>query len=92
MKELHFSKKYFKKEILDDPYSKIRVVIKEIPCLEISEEEYSLRVSTKFEDSEGYDKPTTVHRDMAIEHHLPPSKHSFPHFPKEHSIQKANCL
>jgi len=73
MKELHFSKKYFKKEILDDPDAKIRVVIKEKPCIEISEEEYSLRILTRYED------PGTVHRNWAIEHHLPPAKHSFPH-------------
>ncbi len=73
MKELHFSKTYFKKEILDDPYSKIRIVINEKPCLEISEEEYSLRISTRYEDLD------TVHRNYAIEHHLHPSKHSFPH-------------
>ncbi len=73
MKELHFSKKYFKKEILDDPDAGIRVVIKEKPCIEIPEEEYSLRILTRYEDSE------TVHRNWAIEHHLPPAKHSFPH-------------
>lgn len=73
MKELHFSKKYFKKEILDDPESKIRVVIQEKPSIEISEEEYSLRITTRYED------PKTIHRNWAIEHHMPPAKHSFPH-------------
>ncbi|MAG08485.1 hypothetical protein CMO89_03360 [Candidatus Woesearchaeota archaeon] len=73
MKELHFSKKYFKREIFDDPESKVRVLIKEKPCFEISEEEYSLRVSTRYEN------PETVHREWAVEHHLPPAKHSFPH-------------
>jgi len=73
MKELHFSKKYFHKQIVDDPDAKVRVVVKETPSVNISEEEYSLRVTTRYED------PKTVHRDYAIEHHLPPAKHSFPH-------------
>ncbi len=73
MKELHFSPIYFKKEIVDDFASRVRVVVKEIPCIDIKEEEYSLRINTRFED-EG-----TVHRDYAIEHHLEPSTHSFPH-------------
>tara|TARA_B100001971_G_C18219718_1_gene556274 strand:+ start:758 stop:1354 length:597 start_codon:yes stop_codon:yes gene_type:complete len=72
MKKFHFSKIYFNKEIVDDPVSKIRVVVKEIPSLEISEEEYSLRVSTRYEN------PNTIHRDYAIEHHTG-EKHPFPH-------------
>lgn len=71
MKEFHFSKKYFNKLILDD--SKIRVVVDETPSLSIIEEEYSLRVTTRHEENK------TVHRDYAIEHHLPPAKHFFPH-------------
>lgn len=70
MKELHFSKKYFNKFIFDK--DNLRVVVKEIPSINISEEEYSLRVSTRYED------PKTIHRDYAIEHHLG-SKHSYPH-------------
>jgi len=60
------SKKYFNKLIFDK--DNIRVVVKEIPSISISEEEYSLRVSTRFE---------AVYRDYAIEHHS--GKHSFPH-------------
>lgn len=71
MKELHFSKKYFNKLTLDE--GNVRVVIREIPSIDISDEEYSLRVNTRYED------PSTIHRDFAIEHHLPPAKHSFPH-------------
>jgi len=73
MKELQFSNTYFKKKILDDTEARIRVVIKENSCIEMSEEEYSLRITTRYED------PKTVHREWAIEHHLPPAKHSFPH-------------
>ena len=73
MKPLHFSKTYFHKKILDDPEAKLRVVVKETPSLNISEEEYSLRVTTRYED------PLIIHRDYAIEHHVPPAKHSFPH-------------
>jgi len=70
MKELHFSKKYFNKLIFDK--DDVRIVVKEIPSISIDEEEYSLRVSTRFEDVK------TVHRDYAIEHHVD-SKHNFPH-------------
>lgn len=73
MKDFHFSKRYFKKEILDDPISKIRVDIREKSSIEISEEEYSLRISTRYED------PKTIHRNWAIEHHPHPAKHSYPH-------------
>ena len=70
MKELHFSKKYFNKLLFDE--NKIRVVIREIPSIDISDEEYSLRVSTRYEDP-------AMHRDYVIEHHLPPALHAFPH-------------
>ncbi|MBI2547994.1 hypothetical protein HYW21_01455 [Candidatus Woesearchaeota archaeon] len=73
MKPFHFTKIYFRKYILDDPDSKIRVVIKEKPSIEITEEDYSLRITTRYE----YAK--IIHRDYAIEHHLPPAKHAFPH-------------
>lgn len=33
MKELCFSNSYFKKKILDDPESRVRVVIEEKPCV-----------------------------------------------------------
>lgn len=73
MKDFHFSKIYFNKEIFDDPSTKIRVVIDETPSLDITQEEYSLRISTRHEEDK------SIHRDYAIEHALPPSKHSFPH-------------
>ena len=73
MKSLHFSKTYFNKKIFDDPLTKIRVVINETPSLDIKQEEYSLRISTRHKESE------PIHRDYAIEHSLPPSKHDFPH-------------
>lgn len=73
MKEFHFSKTYFNKLILDDPKTKIRVVVDETPSLDISEEEYSLRVTTRHEEGK------FIHRDYAIEHSLSPSKHDFPH-------------
>jgi len=70
MKPLHFSKTYFNKKILDDLDSGIRVVVKETPSINIKEESYSLRVTTRYEASK---------KDYAIEHHMPPAKHSFPH-------------
>ena len=71
MKEFHFIKTYFNKPIYDK--SGVRVVIDERPSLNILEEEYSFRITTRFEN------PKTVHRDYAIEHHMPPAKHSYPH-------------
>lgn len=73
MKNLHFSKIYFNKKIFDDPSTKIRVVVTETPSLDITQEEYSLRISTRHEEAK------TIHRNYAIEHALPPSKHDFPH-------------
>ena len=72
MTELYFSKKYFKEKIVDDPKSKVRVTINENPSFSIAEEEYSLRVTTRYEN------PATIHRDYAIEHHTDPP-HDFPH-------------
>jgi len=73
MKDFHFSKIYFNKLIFDDPKAKIRVVVNETPSLDIAQEEYSLRVTTRHEE-EGI-----INRDYAIEHALAPSKHAFPH-------------
>ena len=73
MKEFHFTKTYFNKTIFEDIESGVRVVVDEKPSFNLSEEEYSLRVSTRFEETK------TVHRNYAIEHHMPPVKHSFPH-------------
>lgn len=73
MKEFHFSKIYFNKLTLDDPKTMIRVVVNETHSLDIAQEEYSLRITTRHEENK------TIHRDYAIEHSLPPSKHDFPH-------------
>jgi hypothetical protein len=73
MKDFHFSKIYFNKLIFDDPKTKIRIVVNETPSLDIAQEEYSLRITTRHEEDK------TIHRDYAIEHSLPPSKHDFPH-------------
>lgn len=73
MKEFHFTKTYFNTTLFEDPRSGVRVVVDERPSLSIADEEYSLRVSTRFEEA------GTVHRNYAIEHHMPPAKHSFPH-------------
>lgn len=72
MKDFHFSKTYFKRMILDDSASKIRIVIKETPSLDISEEEYSLRIETRHEEEK------VIHRKYAIEHHRQ-EKHHYPH-------------
>jgi len=73
MKEFHFSKIYFNKLEYDDRESNIRVIVKEIPSLEIFEEDYSLRVETQHEE----DRP--IHRKYAIEHHSKFDKHNYPH-------------
>lgn len=68
-----FSRTYFNSMLYDDPNSKLRIVIKEIPSFEIMEESYSLRVKTRHEE-EDY-----IYRDYAIEHHTQQEKHSYPH-------------
>jgi len=73
MKDFHFSKIYFNKLIFDDSTAKIRIVVNETPSLDIAQEEYSLRITTRHEEDK------IIHRDYAIEHSLPPSKHDFPH-------------
>ena len=73
MKQFHFSKIYFNKLELTDGNSRIMVRIKEFPSLEVAEERYSLRITTRHEEDK------TIHRDYAIEHALPPAKHDFPH-------------
>ncbi len=73
MKEFHFSKTYFKTLTYDDREANIRVLVKEIPSLEISEEEYSLRVETHHEEE------NLIHRHYAIEHHSKFDKHNYPH-------------
>jgi len=73
MKEFHFTKTYFNKTIFEDTKASIRIVVDERPSINLSEEEYSLRISTRFNDAK------TIHRNYAIEHHMPPIKHSFPH-------------
>ena len=73
MKEFHFSNRYFNKLIYDDIESNIRVTIKEIPSLDVSEEDYSLRVETHHEEEK------LIHRKYAIEHHSKQHKHDYPH-------------
>jgi len=73
MKEFHFSKTYFKTLTYDDRDANIRVLIKEIPSLEVAEEEYSLRVETHHEEE------NLIHRHYAIEHHSKFDKHNYPH-------------
>tara|TARA_Y100000034_G_C6877367_1_gene401481 strand:- start:568 stop:876 length:309 start_codon:yes stop_codon:yes gene_type:complete len=73
MKEFHFSNKYFNTLTYDDIESNIRVVIKEIPSLDIHEEDYSLRVETHHEEA------MMIHRKYAIEHHSKQDKHNYPH-------------
>ena len=73
MKSFHFSPVYFNKLILDDPRSNIRIVINETPSLNIIQEEYSLRITTRHEEDR------LIHRDYAIEKHMPSDEHYFPH-------------
>ena len=73
MKKFQFSNKYFNRLIYDDPDLNIRVVIKETPSLDISEEDYSLRVETHHEEGD------VIHRKYAIEHHSKQDKHNYPH-------------
>ncbi len=73
MKEFHFTKKYFKKTIFNDPETNVRVEISETPSIDISEEEYSLRISTR------HTEEREIHRRYAIEHHLMQEKHRTPH-------------
>jgi hypothetical protein len=74
MKKFHFSKKYFKETIFDDPATNIRVVVEETPSMDIEAEDYSLRVETRHLKLE---KP--IHRTYAIEQHKHQIKHNFPH-------------
>lgn len=73
MKKFHFSKTYFNKLEYDDKEANIRIIIKEIPSLEIFEEDYSLRVETQHEED------STIHRKYAIEHHSKFDKPNYPH-------------
>lgn len=70
MKQFHFTKKYFNKLSYDDVKSNIRIVVSEIPSLNVYEEDYSLRIETYH---------TGVHRKYAIEHHQNQEKHYYPH-------------
>lgn len=71
MKTFHFTKTYFNKNIFDR--DEVRVDITETPSINIHEEEYSLRVSARYEEQQ------TIHKRYAIEHHLGQEKHNFPH-------------
>jgi hypothetical protein len=73
MKEFQFSKTYFNTFLFDDLESNIRIVVKEKPSFEITEEEYSLRIETHHEEEQ------YIHRKYAIEHHPQQDKHNFPH-------------
>ncbi|MAF35638.1 hypothetical protein CL622_00790 [archaeon] len=73
MGDFHFTKTYVKEPIFDDYKAKVRVVIEERPSININEEEYSLRITTRYEE------PKRVHRKYAIEHHIPPMPHNYPH-------------
>ena len=73
MKEFQFSKTYFNTFLFDDSESNIRVVVKEKPSFEVTEEEYSLRIETHHEEEQ------YIHRKYAIEHHPQQDKHNSPH-------------
>jgi len=73
MKEFHFSKKYFNKLTYDDINLNIKVNVTEIPSLDISEEDYSLRIETYHEEE------SSIHRKYAIEHHSKQDKHNYPY-------------
>lgn len=68
-----FTHTYFNKTVVDDEKSGVRVEVKETPTLDITEEDYSLRIETRHSDIE------TIHRKYAIEQHLHQKKHNFPH-------------
>lgn len=73
MKKFHFTPKYFNKTSLDDNSFKLRISIMETPSIEVSEEDYSLRIETRHEDKR------LIHREYAIEHHSKQDKHNYPH-------------
>ena len=73
MKKFTFSKKYFKQMVYDDPYTSIRVVVSEIPSMDIELEDYSLRIETRHQEAK------TIRRKYALEHHKRQEKHQYPH-------------
>jgi len=73
MKKFQFSKDYFNSFIFEDHESNLRILVREKPSFEVTEEEYSLRVETNHLDG------NTVHRNYAIEHHPKQDKHATPH-------------
>lgn len=73
VKELHFTKKYFKQQIYDDSSARVRVEVKETPSISMHEEGYYLGISTR------YEKPKATSRHYSIAHHSKQAKHSFPH-------------
>lgn len=74
MKDLHFIPKYFNKKILDDFNCHLRIEISEEPCINIYEEDYSLRIITSHENEGNH-----ISRNYAIEHHLNQELHNYPH-------------
>ncbi|MFH0875782.1 MAG: hypothetical protein V1859_07630 [archaeon] len=73
MKQFHFSKTYFNNSCFEYTDTGIRITIKEIPSIDIDEEEYSLRIETRHVEA------GEMHRNYAIEHHLGQEKHKTPH-------------
>lgn len=73
MKKFDFTHKYFHKLIFEDNAIKLRISIKETPSIDVSEEDYSLRIETRHENLK------LIHREYAIEHHSMQDKHKCPH-------------
>lgn len=73
MKKFDFAHKYFHKLIFEDNAINLRISIKETPSIDVSEEDYSLRIETRHEDIK------LIHREYAIEHHSRQEKHNTPH-------------
>lgn len=73
MKKFDFAHKYFHKLIFEDNAINLRISIKETPSIDVSEEDYSLRIETRHEDIK------LIHREYAIEHHSRQEKHNIPH-------------
>ena len=73
MKAFHFTKTYFNKTLFEDPKNNIRISVKETPSLDVTEEDYSLRIETRHVEEK------IIHRNYAIEHHGKQEKHNKPH-------------
>ncbi len=73
MKPFHFTKIYFNTTLFEDSDNNIRISVKETPSLDVTEEDYSLRIETRHYEEK------IIHRNYAIEHHSKQEKHSKPH-------------